>query len=264
MTKEQKALLGNDVGIGLIPYSFKAAMLNHCKYDYKTNEKIDDVLSVPIGKLGKFWKFIEGTQYLNFSNENTLTIKQGMGQKFACLIPLLNGVESVTAFFKDGNKNYPLDISIFKSVAVCAIDFTFDNPIKKLILNFNYDLAEPLEITFEIDYYKEPEIDYRKLFLEKMNVKHSTGNDLVNIYFQPCCDKYARTEIVLYKDNQMLAKYRVDDGAFFKSVTGLAYGEYEYIVKQYGKNDDLIIETAKIKFSISRPNYGGKPIVYWN
>ncbi len=94
-----------------------------------------------------------------------------------------------------------------------------------------------------------------------MNVSHSTGNDLVNIYFQPCCDEYERTEITLYKDNQMLTKYKVDDGVFFKSISGLAYGNYEYIVKQFGKNDKLLLETGKIRFSISRPNYGGKPII---
>ncbi len=162
MTKEQKALLGNETNIGVIPYTFKEAMLNHCKYNYKTNEKIDDVLSVPIGKLGKFWNFIDCTKWLNFSNDTTLKITQNKGQEFGCIVPLLKGVESVTAIFKDKKQDYKLDISIFKSIAVCAIDFTFDNPIKKLIFNFNYGLAKPLEINFEIEYYKEPEIDYKK------------------------------------------------------------------------------------------------------
>ena len=263
MTKEQKASLSNETHIGVLPYTFKDAMLNHCNYNYRVNEKIDDVLSVPIGKLGKFWKFIDNIQYLNFSTETELVIKQSKGQNFGCLVPLLKGVESVTAVFKDKSEKHKTDISIFKSVTVCAIDFSFDNPIKKLILNFNYGLAEPLEINFEIEYYKEPEIDNKKIYLEKMNVSHSTGNDLVNIYFQPCCEEYERTEITLFKDNQMLAKYKVEDGVFFKSIGGLAYGTYEYIVKQYGKNDNLILESEKIKFSIDIPNYGGKPTIYW-
>ena len=57
----------------------------------------------------------------------------------------------------------------------------------------------------------------------------------------------------------MLAKYKVDEGTFFKSISGLAYGTYEYVVKQYGKSDKLLLETAKIKFTINTPNYGGKP-----
>ena len=61
----------------------------------------------------------------------------------------------------------------------------------------------------------------------------------------------------------MLAQYKVDEGAFFKSISGLAYGFYEYVVKQFGKDDKLLLETDKIKFSISAPNYVGKPIVSW-
>ena len=97
--------------------------------------------------------------------------------------------------------------------------------------------------------------------LKAAKISHSTGNDLVNIYFQPCCDEYERTEITLYKDGQMLAKYKVDDDVFFKAITGLAYGTYEYVVKQFGANNKLLLETNKIKFTLSRPNYGGKPVV---
>lgn len=59
----------------------------------------------------------------------------------------------------------------------------------------------------------------------------------------------------------MLAKYKVEEGVFFKSIGGLAYGTYEYIVKQFDKDNKLLIETDRIKFSISRPNYGGKPTI---
>ena len=96
------------------------------------------------------------------------------------------------------------------------------------------------------------------------NIKVSTGADLVNIYFQPCCDSYARTEITLYKDNMMLAKYKVDEETFFKSIGGLAFGKYEFVLKQLDKVNNIILETQKTAFSISAPNYGGKPTVWIN
>ena len=86
--------------------------------------------------------------------------------------------------------------------------------------------------------------------MKKANIKVSTGADLVNIYFQPCSDDYLRTEIVLYKDGLMLAKYKVDEETFFKSISGLAYGKYEFILKQFDDKGNIILETDKISFSL--------------
>ena len=59
----------------------------------------------------------------------------------------------------------------------------------------------------------------------------------------------------------MLAKYKVDDEVFLKTITGLAYCTYEYVVKRFGANNKLLLETNKIKFTLSRPDYSGKPLV---
>ena len=155
------------------------------------------------------------------------------------------------------------------SLPCYRIDIDFRNRIDKLRFTFKGGLADDYILNLkyvEADkeaYYAEQAKTARENLIKAAAIKHSTGNDLVNIYFQPCCEEYERTEITLFKDNQMLAKYKVDDGTFFKSISGLAYGTYEYIVKQFGKNDKLLLETDKIKFSISRPNYGGKGVVYW-
>ena len=75
MTNEQKTLLGNDWGFALLPYSFEQSITNHCSYDY-TKEKIENVTDLSyLGKLGKFWKFIEGVTYLKLDND-TLIINQ--------------------------------------------------------------------------------------------------------------------------------------------------------------------------------------------
>ena len=73
---------------------------------------------------------------------------------------------------------------------------------------------------------------------------------MVNVYFKPCCDDYVRTEIVLYRDDMLLAKFKVDDDFYFKSISGLAYGKYDFVLRQYGKDDFLIFETDYIQFQI--------------
>lgn len=169
---------------------------------------------------------------------------------------------------KVANTEIELTNSTGKESFPCyRIDVDFRNRIDKLRFTFKGELADDyiLKLQYvEADkeaYYAEQAKTARENLIKTAAIKHSTGNDLVNIYFQPCCDEYQRTEISLYHDGQMLAKYKVEDGAYFKSIGGLAYGTYEYIVKQFGKNDKLLLETEKIKFSISRPNYGGEHIV---
>ena len=149
---------------------------------------------------------------------------------------------------------------------VYKISINFNNRIEKIKFIFKNGLADEYILNIKYieankeAYYAKQEQNKKDDLLKAASIKHSTGNDLVNIYFQPCSDEYDRTEIILYKDSQMLAKYK-DDGVFFKSISGLAYGTYEYVVKQFGKNNKILLETDKIRFSINRPNYGGKPTV---
>ena len=104
----------------------------------------------------------------------------------------------------------------------------------------------------------------KEALLAAAAIKCSTGADLVNIYFQPCNNDYARTEIVLYRDDQMLAKYKVDEECFFKAITGLAYGTYKFILKQYDKDNNIILESDKIAFTIksATAHIQGKHTVY--
>ena len=180
-------------------------------------------------------------------------------------------------------------IDIFSNIAICKNDvwtniaLTMENkvPTYKIIVNFN-DRIEKIKFEFknqladdyiisicyqEADkekYYAKKEQERKDNLFTTANIKVSTGVDLVNIYFQPCCDEYARTEIALYKENMLLAKYKVDEETFFKSIGGLAFGKYEFVLKQLDKDNNIILETQKIAFSISAPNYGGKPTVWIN
>ena len=89
----------------------------------------------------------------------------------------------------------------------------FDNKIDSIMLVFKNNLADELLIPVvyqEADkqaYYAKKEQERKDALLKSANIKVATGTDLVNIYFQPCCDEYCKTEITLYKDSMMLAKY---------------------------------------------------------
>ena len=61
-------------------------------------------------------------------------------------------------------------------------------------------------------------------------------------------------------------KSTVENGTYFKSIAGLAYGKYAYMLKQFDKNDNLLLETELIEFDIKRldlprTNYYPRPLV---
>jgi len=158
-----------------------------------------------------------------------------------------------TPFEKNGNSiHIPID---------------FEHKIDSIKIVFKNNLADDLTLPVEYveadkeAYYAKQEKKRKDDLLTAADIKCSTGTDLVNIYFQPCCIDYSRTEIFLYHDGQMLAKYKVDEDVFFKSISGLAFGKYEFVLKQYNDKGKVIMETNKIAFLLNRPNYGGKPTV---
>ena len=114
-------------------------------------------------------------------------------------------------------------------------------------------------------YYAKKAEDDKKALIASAQVKHSTGADLVNIYFQPCCGEYDHTGINLYRRDrinnrsvteQLMGKYNIDKDMFFKSISGLAYGEYSYEVIQYDQAGKELMRTDKIIFYISNPDCG--------
>ena len=208
-------------------------------------------------------------QYL-FSDEktNSITIKQDEDINITKYILILYG--------KANRYDVLSKVSVYKNEQWKEIELThkgyriiidFNDKTEKIKLSFLNNLADDyiLEIKYiEADkekYYAQKEQERKDDLFKTANIKVSAGADLVNIYFQPCCDDYVHTEITLYKDNMMLAKYKVDEETFFKSINGLAYGKYEFILKQFDKDNNIILETDKISFSLVKPDYGGKPTV---
>lgn len=209
-------------------------------------------------------------QYL-FCDENTdsITIKQDEDINITRYILVIYGkanrydvLSGACVYKKKQWEQVKLEEKGYKLI----IDF--NDRIEKIKLSFINNLADDYIIDVKYQeadkekYYAKKEQERKDNLLKTANIKVSTGMDLVNIYFQPCCDEYARTEIALYKENMLLAKYKVDEETFFKSINGLAFGKYEFILKQFDDKGNIILETNKISFSLTLPNYGGKPTIF--
>ena len=152
-----------------------------------------------------------------------------------------------------------------------SIKIDFDNRIDAVKITFVNNLADDLLIPIvykEADkekYYAKIAQEHKDNLLKTADIKVATGADLVNIYFQPCCDEYDHTEILLFIPKEckrtqnkpdtwsMIKKCKVSPDDFYESINGLAYGKYSFILKQYDKKNNIIFETNNIAFEISEP-----------
>lgn len=168
---------------------------------------------------------------------------------------------------------FSLELNFEKRVEKIKLTFT-DNIVDEYIFSVQY-----IEADKDLYYQKQAE-SRRNTYIESAQIKHSTGNDLVNIYFQPCCPECGKTEIELWiakgtyaphhgmcatfytptltggTPEQMIAKFSMEEGLLFKSVNGLANGVYAYRVRQFSKNDEMLFESDYYYFNI-RPQTAG-------
>lgn len=190
-----------------------------------------------------------------------------------------NSVIDKVDVFEDGKYGEPpqytpmqfLDGSTFyRKGLVIKLDFNIQS-ITKIRVHFVDGLADPLEISIEYipadreQYYQEKEQQRKLELIEKMNVKHSHGNNLITIRFQNCSDCIDKTRITLFdKSKQLMGVFKVEEGMFYKSIINLAFGTYFYKVSQYDKNDIKIVEADFIEFNLANSGWTGipfKPIV---
>ncbi len=208
--------------------------------------------------------------------KNTLSLLQDEDiniEKYILLFDLGKYINNVIISFSNDKKNWSeIEVKNFKrndsKFIAKALPIDFKDPIKFIKIADKNEFIEP--VIFNLVYVEaDKEKYYAKIaqakkdkMLKTAQISHATGADLVNIYFQPCCDEYAKTTIILYnKDQQLMAKYKVEEDVFFKSISGLAYGTYYYELIQYDTNGIDLIKTNKIAFTIKAASNGSKPIV---
>ena len=175
-----------------------------------------------------------------------------------------------------------------KGTSFC-IELDFENCVEKVKLTFADNIVD--DYIFSIQYveadkdlyYQKQAETRRNTYIEAAQIKHSTGADLVNIYFQPCCANCGKTEIELWiakgkyaphhgmcvtfytpqltggEPEQMIAKFSMEEGFLFKAINGLANGVYAYRLRQFSKNDEMLFESDFQFFEI-RPQGAGRPM----
>lgn len=162
------------------------------------------------------------------------------------------------------------------------ISLDFDDKLDHVLIEFEKNYADPYKLTINfIDsdkeaYYSKIEYEKKKKLMEKMAVEFRTGDSIVNIYFQPCCENYKSSVIELYTangkwsehpsvmgrnevfrprllsgtPNTFMGKFKVEEGMFFKSITGLAKGAYCFILSQLSDGGEILLKTDYIYFAI--------------
>lgn len=163
-----------------------------------------------------------------------------------------------------------------KEVKISGAEFkiNLDNKPTKVKLIPPGHVVEDIILDIKYDEMSEEEYwavqNSPAVLREKMGVTFRTGDDLVNVYWKHAKQNdVAMVRVDLYMgcpDNaQLMAKYKVSDEVFFKSITGLAYGEYCFKVYQFDKDDNEIVSTDFIKFELKKPQtntHTGKPTVW--
>jgi len=231
MDKYQKYLM--ELSHSYISYILKEKEKN-CFNDGKITIKQDEDITITKYQLHISSKAIESVFAINSGKEEKLN----------------ESIDPIYSSPKSGEqKRFSIELDFEKRIESIKIVFV-DNLADDLIIPVVYAEANKEQ------YYAKKEKERKDSLLKKADIKVSTGADLVNIYFQPCLEDYLRTEIILYKDGMMLAKYKVDEEVFFKSINGLAYGKYEFVLKQFNTRNETILETDKISFQIVPPTFG--------
>ena len=186
-------------------------------------------------------------------------------------------------------------ITVEQTEECFSVMLDFENRVEKVKLTFADNIVD--EYIFSIQYveadkdlyYQKQAEEKRNTYIEAAQIKHSTGADLVNIYFQPCCSDCGKTEIELWiakgtyaprsggkcftpsynpqltggEPEQMIAKFSMEEGFLFKAINGLANGVYAYRVRQFSKDNEMLFESDYQFFDI-RPQGSGRPMGHIN
>ena len=182
----------------------------------------------------------------------------------------------------DGKEYIPQEMeNSSNSYVIVPVDF--DKQISEMIIHMN-GVVDPMKITVKFIAADKKIFDdkiekRRKSKLEeRASIIVSTGDDLANIYFQPCNADFAKATIELYLADgrytqrplvmgrgevfhpllikgtefaiQMIGKFSVEEGMLFKSLPGLTKGAYGFKLAQYDSKGNLLFKTDFKYFQI--------------
>ncbi len=175
-----------------------------------------------------------------------------------------DAIENIFAIKNDSA--FPFEVNSDKFI----YQLDFDNKIDSVKIVFKHNIADDLIVPIEFidadkeEYYAKKEKERIEELHRKAAISCATDVNLVNIYFQPCSEKYAKTEITLYRNEFMIAKYMIEGELYFKAISDLACGKYSFILKQFNDDGDILLETTHINFSIDLPIVSsGKGVISW-
>ncbi len=138
----------------------------------------------------------------------------------------------------------------------CVLDF--DDRVDGFGICFKDNIADDLfvklifrEADKEAYYEKQRELK-RSERIEKASISHAMGINLINVYFQPCDRSFGRAELEVYlkKTHQHLMRISPAEGCSFFVIKDLAPNQYEYVLKQYDKNGNLLFQTDNIEMTV--------------
>ncbi len=216
-----------------------------CSYTYSS----PDVVGTPLAALN------EG-KFVIKQNENITITKYNLHIKN-------DAIETVFAIKNKIETPFEIDSNNFR------YQLDFDNRIDSVKIIFKHHVADDLIIPIEFieadkeAYYAKKEAERIAELHRKAAISHATGINLVNIYFQPCSEKYAKTEIILYRGGFMVAKYSVEGEMYFKAITDLAFNDYSFVLKQLSVDGEILLETEHINFNIKLPVATNKNNINW-
>jgi hypothetical protein len=220
MNKEQKTLLGTSF-VSVLPENLEYCLEN--LLDKGPYREIKVGLD-NIAGMGKFWAFVKGVAYAKIDeDEDKVIINQpSLDVTKGCLIFLLYGVDSVDIVFKDGTKKSVTCITsvIYGEIQVAPIDFSYNNPIVTAVIHFYMNMADDLVWKIETIQIEKPIIDIKQERLKKANINVSTGDSLINVYFQEASEDYSFSTVELYIGDQsnfnLISWKKIKDGNYYE------------------------------------------------
>lgn len=159
-----------------------------------------------------------------------------------------------------------------------CVKIDFSKPFDALRIVFKNNLADDLVIPLEYvpanreAYYAKAEKERQKNLEAAASVTCRTGSHLVNIYFKPCSENCASTEVRFFSPDGEVTKIAKDKygressvkqtvwmplktikagkGENYVFLNNLAYGRYSFVLAQTDDKGRKLFETDHIEFKI--------------